>query len=85
MNNSFVQQQSEAFASRLLKMDERLSGRLEKAILLTYGREPTETELLILSDFVHEYSDSASGVDTEETWAVLCQGIFASGEFLYLD
>ena len=85
MNNSFVQQQSEAFASRLLKLDQGLPSRLEKAILLAYGREPTETELLILTDFVQEYSDSASGVDSEETWAVLCQAIFASGEFLYLD
>ena len=33
-------------------MDERLSGRLEKAILLTYGREPTETLLISVISYM---------------------------------
>ncbi|MCH1494702.1 MAG: DUF1553 domain-containing protein, partial [Rubripirellula sp.] len=85
MNNEFVRQRSEAFASRVASAGPTLAEQINKAVLLVYGRLPTPNEKQMLIDF----SEAFSGSDGEGNWTsampVLCQGLFASAEFLYLD
>ncbi len=86
MNNPLVQQQSEAFARRLASSSSRVSEQIEQAFLLTYGRPPTTGERAATSAFIRQFSPSTAYRDREAaTMTALCQSLFASAEFRYID
>jgi hypothetical protein len=86
LNSDFAQGRSRALEKRL----ERLAGdgmndRLAMAFLLVFGRGPTEEEMGLAARFLEseekEYPSNARG----EAWTDLCQMLFASNAFLYVD
>ena len=87
MNNPFVIQQSEALVERLQKKRSSIEDQVDYAFLLTYGRKPTARELSATTLFARKFV-AASGRDRPsngETLAAVCQSLFASAEFRYVD
>ena len=84
MNNPFVVRQSEAFARRILDSNSRLNDHIGQAFLLAYGREPTAQERSVTTAFMRRF-DSSSRDDELATLAAVCQSLFASAEFRYID
>ncbi len=82
MNNRFVVAQSEALASRVAKSSKVPSERLRQAFLLAYGRPPTSGEKTAAAQFLNRFAPTA---DTALTMSALCQSLFASAEFRYVD
>jgi hypothetical protein len=86
MNNHFVIQQSDALARRVAGEKSRPVERLEFAFLLVYGRPPTSAERSATASFVNSFAPSASAPAREaQTLTALCQSLFASAEFRYID
>ena len=86
MNNRFVTQQSEAFARRLAEDDAKLADQIESAFLLVYGRPPTSGERSATASFVKSFSPTARYQSRNtDTMAALCQSLFASAGFRYID
>lgn len=84
MNNSFVQQQSRAFAERLAEGNSGLAEQVDYAVLLAYGRPATDEERETLTQFVSEYRSVNEDAGLGEILSVVCQSLFASAEFLIL-
>ena len=76
---------ADRFAERLLKMD-RLNDekRLEMAYLLALGRPPSK-EMKLKALAYLEQSIAAEGKERVEAWSDLCQALYATAEFRYLD
>jgi len=85
MNNPFVQQQSDAFAKRLTQHGDPLSDQIDQAVLLAFGRYPTTKEKETLSSFITENKSMLDLDDDFAAMRVVCQSLFASAEFLFLD
>jgi hypothetical protein len=81
MNNDFVLAQSKAFASRLANEQHSLNEQIKQAFVMTYGRSPTSGERKATAQFLSSIRRSAGS----ESLALLCQSLFASAEFRYLD
>lgn len=86
MNNPFVIQQSEAFAKRIAAASSQPNQQIELAFLLAYGREPTLGERSASAAFFREFAPT-TGYRTrnEEVLTALCQSLFASAEFRFVD
>lgn len=93
LNNKFVVDQSEAFAKRLIAESKEPSEQIKQAFLLAYGREATAGELAAAEEFYENFSVSSSrssrgSIESETAFkklSALCQGIFASAEFRFLN
>lgn len=100
MNSEFILEQSERFAQRLLREAGPLPRRqIERAWLLAFSRMPTETELGNAETFLQKrtrHLQEASPVGAKESkpdktapeelaLRSLCQTLFSSNEFLYVD
>lgn len=83
MNNGFVIEASDAFARRLMDEQSSYSDRINAAFELTYGRKPTRQERAAATAFVQRFQ--SDGVNGQQTLAALCQSLFASAEFRYID
>jgi Protein of unknown function (DUF1553)/Protein of unknown function (DUF1549)/Planctomycete cytochrome C len=92
MNDRLVLRCSEAMGRRLLArpdLDDR--GRVHLAYSTAYGRPPLETEIDRASKYLRRFEGEleAQGSEAEArrrmSWQALCQAIFASSEFLYID
>ncbi len=89
MNSPFVMEQARAAAERLLKLkdladDERLDRLYEMAV----GRKPmTKERELTLKYLAQERETGEGGSDTRilQAWANVCQSVFASLDFRYLN
>jgi hypothetical protein len=93
LNNEFVVKQSESLARRLVDASNKTEKQIELAFLWAYGREATDKELSAARQFYQSFdvSDSKSrrgnsraAVELKKLSA-LCQGIFASAEFRFLN
>ncbi|MEM8666226.1 MAG: PSD1 and planctomycete cytochrome C domain-containing protein [Planctomycetota bacterium] len=83
MNNQFVINTSDAFARRLISDYSSTADRIDAAFGLTYGRKPTQGERSATAEFIRQFqSDGATGL---QTLSALCQSLFASAEFRYID
>lgn len=82
MNNPFVIQQSEAFADRISLMADDPKEQIGSAFVIAFGRLPTPGEREATQAFVKEMR---SQMENEELLSVLCQSLFASAEFRYID
>jgi hypothetical protein len=87
LNSDFAVARGEDFARRLIA---ETSGQtveiIRRAWRVAIGREPTESEISIASDFVEAQRVLYAG-DEAATWAVadFCQMLLASNAFLYLE
>ena len=84
MNNPFVIRQSKGFASRVKQIDGSVSDQIEFVFLLAYGRPPTSGERRASESLVRSYGGQARSL-SDSTLSVLCQSLFASAEFRYVD
>ncbi|MBM79829.1 MAG: hypothetical protein CMJ78_04460 [Planctomycetaceae bacterium] len=86
MNNPLVIQQSEAFAARLAKSSTTSSNRVSEAFMLAYGRPATSGERAAISTFARKFDVDGSYQERQRAiLKAICQGLFASAEFRYLD
>lgn len=86
LNNPFVLQQSQATAARLAQLSSQPREQLQYAFLLIYGREPTPAEQAAVAEFTRDFVPTLEGrARLTETMAAVCQSLFASAEFRYLD
>ena len=84
MNNPFVIRQSQGFAKRIKQDSTGPANEMELMFLLAYGRPPTSGERAATATLVRSYSGAGRSL-SESTLAVLCQSLFASAEFRYID
>ena len=89
MNSPLSTEQAKAFA-RLILADEALddAGRVARAWLRAYARPPRDDETRGALDFVKSQSTRLARLGDgarEAAWQSLCQALFASNEFLYVD
>lgn len=86
MNNPFVVQQSQAFAKRLHNSGKQLKQQIDYAVLLAYGRKATSSERNAILEFARNYSKSINDRGSmSKTISAVCQSLFASSEFRYID
>ena len=92
MNDRLVLRCSDAMAGRLLaRTDLDTSRRIELAFQRAYGRPAIKREIDRAEDYLRRFDDelAAEGVAPEarprRAWQLLCQAIFSSSEFLYLE
>ncbi len=92
MNDRLVLRCSGALARRLLaRTDLDTSQRIRLAYQRAYGRPAIEKEIDRAEDYLRRFDDglTAEGVGAEarpqRAWQLLCQALFSSSEFLYLD
>ena len=85
MNNPLPKYMADRFAERLLKMD-RLDDprRLEMAYLLALGRPPSVKMKADALAYL-EQSVTGDGKTRVEAWSELCQALYATAEFRYVD
>lgn len=92
LNGPFTRQQAESFARRLAaEVPTDNDARVRRAFLLATGREPTNDEALAAREFLLEQSrlHGAQPVDgkpvSNRALTDLCQMLFASNAFLYVE
>ncbi len=88
LNSEFVVARSCALADRLRREagDDSVA-RIDRAFLLTLGRQPDDAECAAVSSFLESQPARYAGqADAEsQVWADLCQMLLSSNAFLYLD
>ncbi len=84
LNSPVVKYFADRFAQRLIKMD-KLSDekRVDMAYQLAVGRSPTKAVAAQALAFVKQ--SEADGDSREEAWSRLCQALYASAEFRYVN
>jgi cytochrome c553 len=90
MNSPFVIRQAEAAAQRLRTKGGDDDSRIKAAYLRFLARMPTDAESARARDFLAKFATAAfpnqSGEDRlREAWTAVCQALYASAEFRYLD
>jgi hypothetical protein len=85
MNSPLVKFHADKFAERLLKMDKLDDPkRLNEAYMLALGRMPgkdvAEQTLAYLKQCVEQ-----DGLSRQDSWSQVCQALYASAEFHYLE
>jgi len=90
LNGEMVLESAAAFADQLLKLPELDdAGRLRAAYLRAYGRPAAGAEVASALNYLRAYEDRLGDTDPEKrrrlAWRSLCQIIFASNEFVYLN
>jgi hypothetical protein len=85
MNSPLVKFMAGKFAERLLRMDKLDDPRrLDMAYLLALGHEPSPAVKQAALAYV-EQSIRDDGKTTLEAWSELCQALYSSAEFRYVD
>ena len=85
MNNPLVKYMADRFAERLLKMDKLDDAkRLEMAYLLALGRPPGEPMRQQALAYL-EQCQHADGLSRQEAWSRLCQALYGTAEFRYVE
>ena len=88
LNNGWVQDQSKAFAQRVMRDETGSPERAERAWRLAFGRSPSEEELAEalahLEAQQKRFAATAGNVE-EEAWTSLCHVLLNANEFIYLD
>ncbi len=86
MNNPFIIRQAEAAADRLRASGQNDDSRIKAAYLRFLARNPTTAETARAHDFLSRFPAPQGGGDQERAaWTALCQALYASAEFRYLD
>ncbi len=84
MNSRLVSDWSRSFAARVRNDGgQSVDGMLDRAFKLAFQRTPTEAERASARDFLARQQKLAGGED--QAWADLCQTLFSTNEFLYVN
>jgi hypothetical protein len=91
MNSDLVMDSAETFAGHLLSLTQDMPKRIQAGYEICYGREPTTIELKRVAQFI-DNATAEGRVNSEEispeveqrAWALFCQAMFASNEFIYV-
>jgi len=91
LNNSFVVEQSQLFARRLIDEHADVESQVNSAFLWAYGRGATDGEISAARQFYDNF-EVPSGIGQRgkdeamfKKLSALCQGILASAEFRFLN
>ncbi|XZE53211.1 PSD1 and planctomycete cytochrome C domain-containing protein [Planctomycetaceae bacterium SH139] len=76
MNDELVMDSAEAFAAQIRATEGDLNQQITLAYEKALGRPPSNQEVDRAAEFL--------GIDTGSRWALFCQGLLASNEFIYL-
>ncbi len=79
LNHPFVQEQTRAFARRLLAEPGDDAMRIRRAYTLLYGRPATAAEIEIGTEFLKRDGER------EAVWTEYCQILLLANEFVYVD
>ncbi|MBT6054634.1 MAG: DUF1553 domain-containing protein, partial [Planctomycetaceae bacterium] len=82
LNNPFVIQQSRNMAKRIGRAHTDVKDRVTMAFNLAYSRSPSSDELLETETFL---SNILSSSESDGGLAAVCQSLFASAEFRFVD
>ena len=85
MNSPFVIRQAEAAATRLMAAEGDDTPRIVAAYLSFLGREPTDAERERALGFLSSFGPSGEPMGSKAAWTALCQALYASAEFRYLN
>lgn len=91
LNNSFVHEQAEKLAGRILVESNDMPTRINSATLQVYCRPATIVELERWTKFINAYqlalADEGLSEDAREhtTWSAVSRSMLASNEFFFLD
>jgi cytochrome c553 len=92
MNSPFVQEQAKAWALRLDQLpNSDDAGKITRAFVEAFAREPSQNELLRSKAFLHEFVEAAVAKENDAAarrqlaWQSFCQALMASAEFRYLN
>ena len=91
MNDPFVVEQAKAWATSLIQCHpESLEARVTAAYLDAFGRQPTDAEQAAMAAFVtqqaQEYALEETAIRSNlDLWKDVCQVLFMSKEFIYID
>lgn len=92
MNSEFVYRHAVSFAKRMIASDaESDQDRIKAAYLLAFGRHPNESEVNAAIGFLDHkrdlyLADEKKPAEAEQdAWTDLCQALFASAEFRFVD
>ena len=81
LNSPFVEQQSKAWAARLLDAGSTDEARIRRAYLEAFSRGPSDAERSMALDFLAAMSPLGEG----EAWALYAQVLLATSEFITLE
>ena len=84
MNNPFVIRQSNGFANRVKRSGGNVNDQIDFMFVLAYGRSPTSGERRATQRLVRSFGGQARSL-SDSTLSILCQSLFASAEFRYID
>ncbi|MBT6919342.1 MAG: DUF1553 domain-containing protein [Planctomycetaceae bacterium] len=82
LNNPFVIQQSRNMAKRIGRAHTDVKDRVTMAFNLAYSRSPSSDELLETETFLSNFLSSS---ESDGGLAAVCQSLFASAEFRFVD
>jgi mono/diheme cytochrome c family protein len=90
LNSGFMDEQSAAFADRLLKEAGTDSARsIERAFRLAVGRAPTERERTIAAQYIEQQKQLCAGMTPYQAYrtalARFCKVVLNLNEFVYID
>jgi hypothetical protein len=88
MNNPFVLAQAHAFAQRVTTERSADLARIDRAYSLALGRIPNDAERQRALKYVRQFAEAAKDptkVTPIDPWTALCQALFASAEFRYVN
>ncbi len=81
MNSPFVQKQAEGLAHRVQQFPP--DKRIEQAYLIALGRQPTDTQIQLATEFMNQVSKSR--LSTEQKLVAYCQTLLCTSEFSMID
>jgi len=84
MNSPLVIEQSRHAAGRVVEASGKPSERIAFAYKLILGRKPSAEEREQVAAFLNESTDGGEAANVE-AWSLVCQALFATAEFRYLD
>ena len=82
LNNPFVIQQSRAMVERINRVCTTDKDKVTMAFNLVYSRNPSTTERVETEKFLEKVTNNA---DKDEGLRAVCQSLFASAEFRFVD
>jgi len=86
MNHPKMLAFSESTAKRVLDLpDQTRQQRLDWLYRFSVGRLPTESEVKLCTNYLNAATSDQQNIDQVETWSILCQTIFCSIDFRYIE
>ncbi len=86
LNNPFVIAQSEALARLVYQSSEDRSEQIQTLFRLVYSRDPRPSELAAIRSFIDTFEvDGDQRTRAVRTYVAICQSLFASADFRYVN